>query len=104
MKLHQVDAIRLQAFQGFVNLPGGGLLGPPIELGHEEDFLPMAVTQCFPHADFAGAAIIVPAVVHKGESPVDCAADDHDALRFVSLFADMIPTEADGRDFFSSSP
>src|SRR5216684_2643617 len=96
--------MRLQALQGFVDLPGGGLLGPAVDLGHEEDLLPVAVTQSLPHATFTGAAIIVPAVVHEGESPVDGASDNRDALCFVSLFADMIPAQADGRDFFSSPP
>src|SRR5439155_60064 len=104
MELHQVDAIRLQPLQRFVDLPGGGLPGPAVDLRHEEDSLAIAVTQRPPHADFAGAAIIIPAVVHEGEPPIDRAADNRYTLRFVSLFADVIPTQADGRDFLSSPP
>src|SRR5436190_16286897 len=104
MELHQVDAIGLQASQGFIDLPGGGLLGPAIDLGHEEDFLPVAVAQSLPHTDFTGTAIIVPAVVHESDPAVDAPADNCDALRLVSLFADMISAQADGRDFFSSPP
>src|SRR5438876_374317 len=104
MELHQVDAIRLQPLQRFVDLPGGGLPRPAVDLRHEEDSLAIAVTQRPPHADFAGAAIIIPAVVHEGESPVDGAPDNRYTLCFVSLFADMIPAQADGRDFFSSPP
>src|SRR5438067_4064264 len=102
MELHQVDAIGVQPLQRFVDLPGGGLTGPAVDLRHEEDSLAIAVTQRPPHADFAGAAIIIPAVVHEGESPIDGAPDNRYALRFVSLFADVIPTQADGRDFLSS--
>src|SRR5216684_6954557 len=104
MELHQVDTICLQALQGFVDLPGGGRLGPAVDLGHEEDLLPVAITQSLPHADFAGAPIVVPAVVHEGDPAIDGPADNRDALCFVSLFADMIPAQADGRDLFSSSP
>src|SRR5437870_6405830 len=94
----------LQPLQRFVDLPGGGLPGPAVDLRHEEDSLAIAVTQRPPHADFAGAAIIIPAVVHEGEPPIDGAADNRNTLQFVSLFADVIPTQADGRDFLSSSP
>src|SRR5437870_9644104 len=66
----------LQPLQRFVDLPGGGLPGPAIDLRHEEDFLAIAVTQRPPHADFAGAAIIIPAVVHEGESLIDGAPDN----------------------------
>src|SRR6266705_2034032 len=72
MELHQVDAIRLQPLQRFVDLAGG--------------------------------AIIIPAVVHEAEPPIDGATDNRYTLRFVSLFADVIPTQADGRDFLSSPP
>src|SRR5438128_795363 len=70
----------------------------------KRNLLAITVTQRPPHADFAGAAIIIPAVVHEGESPIDRAADNRYTLRFVSLFADVIPTQADGRDFLSSPP
>src|SRR5258708_26156240 len=99
MELHQVDAIRLQPLQRFVDLPGGGLPGPAVNLRHEEDSLAVAVAQRLAHADFADAAIIIPAVVHEGQPPIDGAADNRNTLRFVSLFADVIPTQADGRDF-----
>src|SRR5439155_9354302 len=102
MELHQVDAIRVQPLQRFVDLPGGGLPGPAVNLRHEEYFLTIAVAQSPPHADFAGAAIVIPAVVHEGEPPIDGAPDNRYALRFVSLLADVIPTQADGRDFLSS--
>src|SRR3989454_8769359 len=104
MELHQINAIRVQPLQRFVDLPGGGLPGPAVNLRHEEDSLAIAVTQRPPHADFAGAAIIIPAVVHEGDPPVNGAADNRYTLRFVSLFADVIPTQADGRDFLSCPP
>src|SRR5438105_11452297 len=102
MELHQIDTICLQALQGFLDLPGGGFLCPTVDLRHEEGLLPVSVPQSLPHADFAGSVIIVPTVVHEGDPAVDGAADDRNALGFVSLFADMIPAPADGRDFFSS--
>src|SRR5438477_9998531 len=36
--------------------------------------------------------------------PSEQTSDSFLALRFVSLFADVIPTQADGRDFLSSPP
>jgi hypothetical protein len=104
VELHQVDAIGLQASQGFIDLLGGGLFGPAVDLGHEEDFLPVAIAQSLPHTDFTGTAIIVPAVVHESDPAVDGFADNRYALRFISLFADMISAQANGRDLFSSPP
>src|SRR6266852_7278453 len=104
MELHQINLIRLQPLQGFVDLTGGGIIGAAVNLGHEEDFLPVAILQSLSHAHFASAAIIIPAVVHEGDPTVDGAADNRYTLPFVSLLADVIPAEADGRDFLSSTP
>ena len=104
MKLQQVDLRRLQPPQGFVDLLGCGVLGPTVDLGHEEDSSPVAVTQSIPHADFTDAIVIVPTVVHERDSPVDGAPDDPDALVFVRLFPDVIPAQTDGRDLLSSPP
>src|SRR6266478_557409 len=82
VELHQVDAIRLQPPQRFVDLPGGGLPGPAINLRHEEDSLAVAVTQRLSHADLADAAIIIPAVIHEGEPAIDGAPDNRYTLRF----------------------
>src|SRR6266576_1511680 len=91
MELHQINVIRLQPLQGFVDLTGGGIIGAAVNLGHEEDFLPVAISQSLSHADFASAAIIIPAVVHEGDPTVDGAADNRYTLPFVSLLADVIP-------------
>jgi hypothetical protein len=81
--LHQVDVIRLQPQEAFINLSSRGLFGAAINLGHEEGLLTVAVAQSLAHADFAGAVVIVPAVVHEGDPAVDGAANDPDALRFL---------------------
>src|SRR5438093_44014 len=52
----------------------------------------------------AVAPVIGPAVVHEGETTIDGALDNRYALRFLSLFADVIPAQADGRDFLSGPP
>src|SRR5882672_3798217 len=104
MELHQVDVISLQPPQGFFDLTGGRLFGAAVNLGHEEDFLTVTVTQSFPHSDLTDAVVIVPAVVHEGDPAVDRSPDNRYALLFVSLLPDMIPAEADGRDSFSSQP
>ena len=96
--LHQVDVIRLQPQEAFVDLPGRGRLGATVDLGHEEDLLAVAVAQGLAHADLAGAVVVVPAVVHEGDAAVDGAADDPDALGFVLLSSDVMAAQADGRD------
>src|ERR1022692_3648195 len=101
MQLHQINSIRLQPLQGFINLPRGGRLGTSVALGHEKDFLAVAVAQSLPHANFAGAAIVIPAVVHEGDPLVNGTPDNGYALRFVSLFAYMKATQPDGGNFLA---
>ena len=40
--LQQVDVVRLEPLQGFIDLAGGGFLGAAIDLGHQERLLPVA--------------------------------------------------------------
>ena len=75
--------IGLQPLERLLNLPGGGLFGPAVDLGHEEDLLAVAVAQGLAHADFAVAVVVVPAVVQKVDAAVDRGADDADALLLV---------------------
>src|ERR1017187_65274 len=96
MQLHQINSIRLQPLQGFINLPRGRRLGAAVALGHEKYFLAVAVTQGLPHANFAGPAIVIPAVVHEGDPLINGLPDNGYALHLVSLFADVKTTQADG--------
>src|ERR1039458_5873059 len=76
MQLHQINSIRLQPLQGFINLPRGRRLGAAVALGHEKDFLAVAVTQSLPHANFAGPAIVIPAVSNEGDPLVNGPRDN----------------------------
>src|SRR5664279_1483564 len=101
MQLHQINSIRLQPLQGFINLPRGRRLGAAVAFGHEKDFLAVAVTQSLPHANFAGPTIVIPAVVHEGDPLVNGTPDNGYALHLVSLFADMKATQTDGGNFLA---
>src|ERR1022692_3442684 len=96
VELHQVNSIRLQPFQGFVDLLGGGFFGAAVALGHEESPFPVTVSQSFPHADFADTVIVVPAVVHEGDALVNGAADNRYARSFVRLFAYVKSAQSNG--------
>ena len=73
-------------------MPRGRRLGAAVALGHEKNFLAVAVTQSLPHANFADPTIVIPAVVHEGDPLVNGPPDNGYALRFVSLFADVKTT------------
>ena len=50
VNLHEVDVIRLQPLERFIDLAGGCLPGAPVNLGHEEDLLPIpAIGQGLSH-------------------------------------------------------
>src|ERR1039457_3582392 len=93
--------IRLKPLQRILDLPGGGLPGPPVDLGHEEHLLPVAVAQRLAHAHLAAAVMVIPAIVHEGDAPVDCAPDEADALLLILLCADVIASQPDGRNLFA---
>ena len=95
VKLQQIDGVGLQAAQGLVDLPGRALAGAAIDLGHEERFLAVSIAQGLAHADFAGAAVVVPAVVEEVDAFVEGGADDANALLLVLLAAEVISAESD---------
>ena len=45
MVLEQVDDVGLEALEALVNLLGGGLLRPAVDLVHQEDLLTVAILQ-----------------------------------------------------------
>src|ERR1022692_2740166 len=81
--LQEINVVGLQAAQRFVQLLGCGLLSLAVNLGHEESFLTVAVSQRFAHAFFADASVVVPAVVEEVDSAVERGAYDADAFLFV---------------------
>ena len=98
MELHQVNVVRLQPRQAFVELLVVFGFGAPVVLGHQEHFLPIAARcERLAHAYFAFALVVVPAIVHEVDAPVNGGMDEADAFLFGVLLADMEPAQADKR-------
>src|SRR6266568_3974551 len=74
--LDQIDVIGLQAAQRFVELSLRLSLRPAVDLRHQEHLLPIAVAKRLPHSDLAGAAVVVPRVVHEVDAAIDCGSYD----------------------------
>jgi len=83
VELQQIDGICLEALEGFIKLFSGGLPGAPIDFGHEENLLAVAVSQGLAHADFAFAAIVIPRIVHEVNTVVDGSMNNADALLLI---------------------
>ena len=71
VELNEVYDVGLEAAQGLFELGVVGGFGPTVHFGHEEDFLPVAIAEGLPHADFADAVVVVPTVVEEGDAFVD---------------------------------
>jgi hypothetical protein len=100
--LEQVDDIGLEALEALVDLLGGGLLRPAVDLVHQEDLLAVAILQGLAHADLARAFVVVPAVVHEGNAAVDGLADELNRLALGKRrLADVPATQADDGDAFA---
>jgi len=74
--LEQVDDVGLEALEALVDLLGGGLLRPAVDLVHQEDLRAVAILQGLAHADLARAFVVVPAVVHEGNAAIDGLANE----------------------------
>src|SRR2546423_5827055 len=61
--LDQIDPVGLQPPQRFVKLPRRFLPRSAVDLGHQENLLPVAVAESGSHAPLAGAVVVVPAVI-----------------------------------------
>ena len=82
MNLHQVDVVCLQPGQGLLQLLLSRGAGASVDLGHQESLLAIAIREGFAHALFAGAVVIVPAVVEKIDAPIQGGADDAKSFLF----------------------
>ena len=103
VELQQVEMIGLQSFEGLFNLLGGGGFGTPVNLGHQENFLPVAVLQCPAHALLADSVVVVPAVVHERNAPINRGMNQPDAFSGVFLLADVEAAHADQRDLLAGA-
>src|SRR5712664_3613379 len=99
VKLEQIDPVSLKTAQRLVDLTRGGGPIASIDLGHKKGFLPVTVAQRVAHSDFTLAVVIVPAVVKKTDPLIKPCADDPNAFLGIRLFAEMIATEPNERDF-----
>jgi hypothetical protein len=101
MVLDQVDAVGLQAAERFVQLADCFLLRAAVDLGHQEDLLPIAALQRLPHPELALALVVVPRVVQEVDAVVDRGADDPDAEGLLDVLQAQVPSaETDRRDPF----
>jgi len=87
--------------QRLVDLAGGALAAAGVKLGHQEGFFAVSVAQGFAHADFAGAVVVVPAVVEEVDAFIERGADDADAFLLVLLAAEVVSAQADAGDVLS---
>src|SRR6266403_3134511 len=102
VKLEEIDPVGLKAAQGLVDLACSGGLIASIDLGHEKSFLAITSAQRVAHADFTLAAVIVPAVIEKMDSVIDCGTDDPNTLRLLEFrFAKMKSAEPHHGNLFS---
>ena len=101
VKLNQVDMAGLETLQRLVDLPGGGSLGPAIELSHEKGLLAIAVAESFSHADFALSVVVIPAIIEEIDAAIERGPDDGDADLGILRTADVMAPEANGGDFLA---
>jgi hypothetical protein len=100
--LNEIDGVSLQAPQRLVQLPGSFLARAAVDLAHEEDFLPVAIAQSLTHARLAGAVVVVPAVVHEVDAPINRAPHDANCQRLVyGLQTKMPPAQPNQRHSFA---
>src|ERR1700682_5076891 len=95
MKLEQVNPIRLQPPQRFIELSCCSSFISTIDFGHQKGLLAITIAQRFAHSNFALSAVVVPAVIEKIDSFIDSRANDPNALVGIALVAQVIPTEPD---------
>jgi hypothetical protein len=73
MELQEINHFGLQTSQRLLNLPGRGVLIPPIDLCHQEYLLSIAIAERLAHPYLTDAAVVIPAVVHEGDTAIDCS-------------------------------
>ena len=95
--LDEVDAVGLEPLQGFIELPGRLLLRTPVDLGHQEHLVPIAVPEGLAHPDLALTFVVVPGVVHEVDPAIDRGVDDVDRRLLVNMLQGKVPApEPDG--------
>ena len=94
--LDEINVVRAEAGETFLDLAHGGLLGAPVDLGHLENLVTAVVLLVrLAGAEFAGAQVVVPRVVHEGDAMVDGGVDEPDRLGLGAGFAQVETAHAD---------
>src|SRR5215470_17683958 len=105
VKLKEVEVVGLEATERLVNLARGGRLSAPVDFGHDERLLAIAIAQSFAHPDFALTAVVVPAVVQEIDSIIDASPNDAYGFRLGEFrLAQVKSAEANYRNLFSRAP
>src|SRR5215472_14351183 len=105
VKLKEVEVVGLEATEGLVNLARGGRLSAPVDFGHDERLLAIAVAKSLAHPDFALTAVVVPAVVQKIDSIVDASPNDAYGFRLGEFrLAQVKSAEANYGNLLSRAP
>ncbi len=60
MELQEVEDVRLEPSERLLDLLGGGRPRLPVDLGHQEGSLAVAVPEGLPHPDLAPPVIVIP--------------------------------------------
>ena len=58
--LDQVDAVRFQSFERFIDLLRSLLLGAAVDLGHQENSIPITFLEGLAHPDLTLTLVVVP--------------------------------------------
>jgi hypothetical protein len=90
--LNQIDTFNPETPQRFIQLPRSFLSRTPVDFGHEKSLFAISVTQCFAHADFAGAIVVVPGVVEEVDSSVQRTSYDPNSQIFIDIFHSEVPS------------
>jgi hypothetical protein len=101
MELQKINYVRLQAAQRLLDLSGGGVLIPAIDLRHQEDLLPVTIAERLAHPDLTDTVVVVPAVIHESDAAIDRGPKQADALIGLLLSPKVIAAYANGGNTFS---
>jgi hypothetical protein len=62
-----------------------GTLGAPVKLGRHENFIAVTIFEGFADALFAYSLVVVPGIVRKIYSAVDCGMKNLDGVRLLQV-------------------
>ena len=103
MELQQVDGLGLQPSHRFFKLLICSFGGMGVDFGHQEDFIAVAVLQRFPHSDFTGAFVVIPAIVHESNAVINGIAHYPDTFIFAYPGADVKSAQTDSGHFLTGA-